>query len=80
MVVAAPPADADVAGALRLRPETLSRASSPFNTPGWDSLAHLALITEIEGAFGVAFSADDIMDFVCLGDAEDIVDRLRAGG
>ena len=55
-----------------MKVETLSRESSPFNTPGWDLLAHLALITEFEAAFGVMFSADDVMDFVNLGDAEDI--------
>ncbi len=65
---------------LRLKVDTLSRDSSPFNTPGWDSLAHLALITEFESAFGVMFSADDVMDFVNLGDAEDIVARLRGQG
>ncbi|MTE01776.1 AMP-binding protein [Paracoccus sp. YIM 132242] len=63
---------------LRLKPETLSRDSSPFNTPGWDSLMHLTLMTEIETAFGISFSADEVMDFVSLGDAEDIVARMRA--
>lgn len=64
---------------LRLNAETLSPESSPFNTPGWDSLAHLTLITDIEATFDVRFSADDVMDFVTLGDAEDIVTRMRAG-
>ncbi|MBM3605131.1 MAG: AMP-binding protein [Alphaproteobacteria bacterium] len=63
---------------LRLNAETLSRDSSPFNTPGWDSLAHLTLITEIESAFGLVFSPDDVMDFVSLGDAEDIIARVQA--
>ena len=61
-----------------MKVETLSRKSSPFNTPGWDSLAHLALITEFEAAFDVMFSTEDVMDFVNLGDAEDIVARLQA--
>lgn len=74
---AAPASPASVydiaARCLRLKPETLSRDSSPFNTPGWDSLMHLTLMTEIETAFGLRFSADDVMGFVSLGDAEDIV-------
>ncbi|WP_112872797.1 AMP-binding protein [Paracoccus endophyticus] len=70
----------DVAArSLRLNAGTLSPDSSPFNTPGWDSLAHLTLITDIEATFDVRFSADDVMDFVTLGDAEDILARMRGG-
>ena len=67
------------ARSLRLNVGTLSPDSSPFNTPGWDSLAHLTLITDIEATFDVRFSADDVMDFVTLGDAEDILARMRGG-
>lgn len=88
MNTAAPEAAAEAAGspasvyavaarALRLNPDALNRDSSPFNTPGWDSLAHVKLITEIESAFGLTFSAGDVMDFVNLGDAEDIVSRAQ---
>ncbi|MBV0892995.1 AMP-binding protein [Paracoccus sp. Z118] len=88
MNTAAPEAEAEAAGspasvyavaarALRLNPDALNRDSSPFNTPGWDSLAHVKLITEIESAFGLTFSAGDVMDFVNLGDAEDIVSRAQ---
>lgn len=61
---------------LRLPESALSRTSTPFNTPGWDSLAHMTIITEIEEAFGILFSAQDIMDFTSLGDAQAIVNRL----
>ena len=49
------------ADALSLPPgadfETLAYAA----TPGWDSVAHMALVAEIEGAFDIMFSTDDVI-------------------
>jgi acyl carrier protein len=35
---------------------------------GWDSMAHLMLVSEIEAAFEVALSDDDIMEIQTVGD------------
>lgn len=61
------------ASCFRVPAETLSKASTPFNTPGWDSLAHLALVTGLEQAFGVVLSAQEIVGLMSLGDAEDLL-------
>lgn len=47
--------------------------STPFNTDGWDSLAHMGLIEALEEAFNVRFSAMQIVQVTSLGDARDIV-------
>ncbi len=52
---------------------SLSAESTPFNTEGWDSVAHLELILALEKSFGVTFSAADILNFESLADAERIV-------
>ncbi|MEH6528248.1 MAG: AMP-binding protein [Sneathiella sp.] len=49
--------------------EGLSADSTPFNTEGWDSLAHMTLIEEIELQFEIMFSARQIAQIASLGDA-----------
>ncbi|MGI1661762.1 AMP-binding protein [Palleronia sp. KMU-117] len=47
----------------------LSLQSTPFNTEGWDSLAHIELIDSLEEAFDIQFSALQITQIMSLGDA-----------
>lgn len=58
--------------------ESLTPDSTPFDTEGWDSLAHIALIERIEAAFGFELSAVDIAGFGTLGDAEAIIEETLA--
>ena len=51
----------------------LSAASSPENTVGWDSLAHMELVVAIEKNFEIRFSPRDIMQIDCLQRAIDLV-------
>ncbi|WP_127903605.1 AMP-binding protein [Solirhodobacter olei] len=51
--------------------ETLSMASNPYNTTGWDSLAHLQLIEAVEHAYKIQFSPMQIAQILCLGDLND---------
>jgi acyl carrier protein len=44
----------------------------------WDSMAHLMLVSEIESAFGVALSDDDIMGIQTVGDIKKILKKIRA--
>src|SRR5207247_1516815 len=41
-------------------PTAITAATSQENTPGWDSINHLKLIFEIEDAFGVRLSSEEI--------------------
>jgi acyl carrier protein len=49
------------ADTFRLHAGELNRDSSIENTAGWDSLGHLSLLLAAEQAFGVRFSAREIM-------------------
>lgn len=47
-----------------LRVEAIAPDSSPDTVPGWDSLAHLALVTELEREFNVQLTPDEVMSMV----------------
>jgi acyl carrier protein len=40
--------------------------ASPANVPGWDSLGHLELMLELENAFGVQVSTEEIPELASL--------------
>lgn len=52
-----------IAGVLNVDPATVTEASSPSTIPGWDSLAMVNLVAELEAAFGVEFDILEIADF-----------------
>jgi long-chain acyl-CoA synthetase len=54
--------------------EGLSAESTPFNTDGWDSLAHMTLIEELEVSFDMQFSAAEIASIAALGDAMEFIE------
>ena len=49
------------ASVFRIEQDELSSLSSPENTPGWDSLAHMNFIIGFEKGLGITLSARDIM-------------------
>ncbi len=51
----------------------LTLASSPENTPGWDSLGHMALVSSIEKSFGIKLSMKEVMKIECLENASAII-------
>jgi long-chain acyl-CoA synthetase len=55
---------------------TLNIDSSPFNTEGWDSLAHLQFIESIEKHFEIILGPEDIMEIGSIEDTEYVVDNL----
>lgn len=56
--------------------ESLSLESSPYNTEGWDSPAHLDFIIRLETHFGVSLSPEDIIELGTLADAETKIQHL----
>jgi len=52
---------------------------SPKNTPSWDSLNAIILITEIEKAFNVRFAYDEAMAVKDFGDAVALVKSKDPG-
>lgn len=53
--------------------DALSLDSTPFDTEGWDSLAHMALIEALEDAFGILFSPMQIAQIMSLADASTFI-------
>jgi len=67
------------AEAFRVPVGALSLDTGHQMTPGWDSMAHLALVVSLEEAFGIQLTAGDILRIATLGEAVRVVrDRLDA--
>lgn len=47
---------------------------------GWDSLAHISLIMDIEEEFGLRFTVDDIADLKNVGEMIQMLQRKVARG
>lgn len=62
---------------LKVPAERLSDDTSPDDTPSWDSLAAMELVSQIEATFGVELSTREIMKMRSLGLARAM---LRAKG
>jgi len=59
---------------------TVTRSSSAWNTPNWDSLAHIDLVQAIEHRFKVRFSLNELQHLKEVGDIVDLVIRKSAAG
>ncbi len=47
-----------------------------YNTiPEWDSVAHMALVAELEAAFDIMLDTDDIIDMNSVGKAKEILSK-----
>ncbi len=69
----------------RLCAETLGRPMPPFtpelpfsDLPGWDSVAHLALLLAVERALGVAFTSAEMVAMQRVGELLATVEAHRA--
>ena len=52
----------------------VGESTTAADVPGWTSVAHLALVLELEKAFGVTFENDEI---VSMGSVGAILERLK---
>lgn len=50
-----------------------------FGDATWDSVAHIALVTEIETAFRLELSPEDITELTSYSKAKEILERHGAG-
>jgi len=41
---------------------TIDLNTAPGGVPGWDSMGHLTLATNLEQAFGLSFDVDELME------------------
>ncbi len=61
---------------LGVESDRLSDATSTLNTPAWDSMANIMLVTEIEASFAVELSTADIGSMDSIGRARSVLERL----
>ena len=57
---------------------SLADESTPETTPGWDSLAMVKLIVEIEDAFDIELTMNDVLEMRSIKDVKEIV-RSKEG-
>lgn len=49
-------------------------------TPAWDSVAHLSLLTSIEQAYGFELEPDELMAMTDYAGVREVVERRTRGG
>jgi acyl carrier protein len=65
---------------LRLSDEDAARigpAATPLLVPGWNSLAHVQIVLELERAFGVTFDGDEIAGMASVAAMMAALERSR---
>lgn len=66
------------ASVLRLPPDKISDATSPENTPKWDSLQSINLVLALEEEFGVILGTRDIAEMKNVGLVRSVLRRKGA--
>lgn len=51
----------------------ITRKSNSSNVEGWDSLAHINLVTAIEQEYNVKFSIDELLELKNVGEMVDLM-------
>lgn len=54
----------------------VSRETVSTDVKGWDSLAHVSLMMEIESKYDIEFDLEKMMSFANVGELHDEVNRL----
>lgn len=50
------------------------------DVPGWDSISHLRLVMDIEAAYGIALTDEEILEIASLGDVGRLLARRGVDG
>jgi acyl carrier protein len=56
----------------------ITRESNSSNVDGWDSLAHINLVTAIEQEFDIKFTIDDLLALTNVGEMADLMETKLA--
>jgi acyl carrier protein len=65
------------ANALQIDKEIVKDELKYQSIPQWDSISHMILVTEIEDAFDVSLSTEDVIDLSSVLKAKEILSRLE---
>ena len=61
------------AHALEVSEESVNETLQYASTPGWDSVAHMALIAALDSTFDVMLDTDDVLDLSSYPKAREIL-------
>ena len=64
-----------VSDTLDIDEESVTGELSPDNAEYWDSMAHLMLVTAIEGEYGIKFSMQEVQSITKVNDIYAIVEN-----
>ena len=64
--------------AFKIDPAGITLETSQANTPTWDSFAHLKLVFEIEDAFDVRLSSEEIPQVTSVARLQEILQKHHA--
>lgn len=63
------------AQALQMHPAQINDELAYNQAPQWDSVAHMALVAELEGAFDIMLDTDEILDLSSVAKAREILQK-----
>jgi acyl carrier protein len=58
---------------LGISEESVNETLQYTNTPGWDSVAHMALIASLDSTFDIMLDTDDVLDLSSYPKAREIL-------
>jgi acyl carrier protein len=57
--------------------DDVTRATTAFDVPGWDSIQHVYFIIEIEKAFGLRLPTENVMALADIGELVDLIQSIE---
>lgn len=61
------------ANGLKIPEEKVDETFQYASTPGWDSVAHMALIASLDSTFNIMLDTDDVLDLSSYAKAREIL-------
>lgn len=61
------------ANGLTITEERVNESLQYASTPGWDSVAHMALIASLDSSFDIMLDTDDVLDLSSYSKAREIL-------
>ena len=64
-----------LAEATELEPEEITDESSPEDTPEWDSFAHMHMVAEVEKAYSIKLTMEEVIEMQSLSKMVEVISR-----
>jgi len=69
-----------IADVLDIDKPVLGMETTAGSFEGWDSLAHISIVAQIESDFGLKFTLAELAEFSAVGNIVQAIERKRNGG